>query len=118
MSYETRIGRWLFAAACVAFGAQSLMFAKFVGGLEFLPSSGVPALPWAFVNGGVLIVAGLAALAISRMVNMRRLALLVATAIAVIAVSFFALGSLLGKTYGNSPMCRPRMTAGNMRSML
>jgi uncharacterized membrane protein YphA (DoxX/SURF4 family) len=62
MTYETRIGRWLFAAACVAFGAQSLIFGKFVGGLEFLPSSGVPVLPWAFVNGGVLIVAGLALL--------------------------------------------------------
>jgi uncharacterized membrane protein YphA (DoxX/SURF4 family) len=63
MTYETRIGRWLFAAACVGFGAQSLLFSKFVGGLEFLPSAGVPALPWAWVNGGVLIVAGLALIA-------------------------------------------------------
>jgi uncharacterized membrane protein YphA (DoxX/SURF4 family) len=59
MTYEARIGRWLLAAACVAFGAQSLIFSKFIGGLEFLPSMAVPAMPWAWVNGGVLVIAGL-----------------------------------------------------------
>jgi oligosaccharide repeat unit polymerase len=50
----------------------------------------------------IAIVAGLSALAVSRMVNMRRLAVMVATAVVIITVSFFALGSLLGKTYDSA----------------
>ncbi len=38
---------------------MSLIFGKFIGGLEFLPSQGVSTAPWALVNGGVLILAGL-----------------------------------------------------------
>lgn len=63
MTYETRIGRWLFAAACVTFGVQCLMFSKFIVALQPMPAGWLPALPWAWVDGGVLIVAGLSLLA-------------------------------------------------------
>ena len=59
MTYEARIGRWLLAAAFVAFGVMGLVFGKFIGGLEPGLSKLVPVLPWAWVNGGVLIMAGL-----------------------------------------------------------
>jgi len=62
MTYEAKIGRWLFAAACVGFGVEGLIFTKFIGGLEPRLSTLLPALPWAWVNGGVLIVAGLSLL--------------------------------------------------------
>ena len=59
MTYESRIGRWLFAAACVAFGVQGLILSTFIVALQPMPAGWLPALPWAWVDGGVLIVAGL-----------------------------------------------------------
>jgi oligosaccharide repeat unit polymerase len=50
----------------------------------------------------VAMVAGIAALAISGKVNARRVGAVTLVAIAVISLSFIGLGSLLGKTYGNS----------------
>jgi hypothetical protein len=51
----------------------------------------------------VAIVAGLAALVMAGMkIDRRRLAGMALTAVVLIAVSFIGLGSLLGKTYGNS----------------
>jgi uncharacterized membrane protein YphA (DoxX/SURF4 family) len=59
MSYETRIGRWLFAAACVAFGVQGLILGKFIVALQPMPAGWLPAQPWAWVDAAVVIVAGL-----------------------------------------------------------
>jgi hypothetical protein len=50
----------------------------------------------------VAMVAGLSAVALAGRVNMRRLAVVAAVAVAVIFASFVGLGSLLGKTYANS----------------
>jgi uncharacterized membrane protein YphA (DoxX/SURF4 family) len=63
MTYEARIGRTLFAAVAVAFGVQCLIFSKFIFGLEPFPAPVVPPVPWALVNGAVLIAAGLSLLA-------------------------------------------------------
>src|SRR5262249_33637754 len=73
--------RWLIAAGACA------------GSVYFCTSRGFVA---------IAIVAGLSALALSRKVNVRRLTAVVLAAVVVISVSFIALGSLLGKTYGNS----------------
>jgi uncharacterized membrane protein YphA (DoxX/SURF4 family) len=59
---ETRIGRWLYAAACVGFGVYGLAFSRFIGGLEPGLSALIPAAPWAWVNAGAMIVAGLSLL--------------------------------------------------------
>jgi oligosaccharide repeat unit polymerase len=73
--------RWLLAAGASA------------GSVYFSTSRGFVA---------IAIVAGLAALALSRKVNVRRLTAIVLAAVVVISLSFIGLGSLLGKTYGNS----------------
>jgi uncharacterized membrane protein YphA (DoxX/SURF4 family) len=59
MAIQSKIGRPLFAIVFVAFGVQCLIFSKFIGGLEPLPAALVPAVPWAWVTGAVLIGAGL-----------------------------------------------------------
>jgi uncharacterized membrane protein YphA (DoxX/SURF4 family) len=59
MSYETKIGRWLLAAAMIAFGVEGLIVSQFTGGLEPGLAAHIPVMPWAWVNAGALIVAGL-----------------------------------------------------------
>ncbi|MGZ6018713.1 MAG: DoxX family membrane protein [Phenylobacterium sp.] len=58
MSHETRIGRWLFAAACIGFGVEGLVFTKFIGGLEPRLSTLLPAPQFAWIHGGMMIVLG------------------------------------------------------------
>jgi uncharacterized membrane protein YphA (DoxX/SURF4 family) len=62
MGFEVRIGRLLFAGAMIAFGVQGLMFSKFIDGLEPGLSAWIAPMPWAWVNGGLMVVAGLSLL--------------------------------------------------------
>jgi uncharacterized membrane protein YphA (DoxX/SURF4 family) len=45
-----------------AFGVECLVFSEFVTGLQPVPASAIHALPWAWVNGVFLILAGLSLL--------------------------------------------------------
>jgi uncharacterized membrane protein YphA (DoxX/SURF4 family) len=59
MAYETRIGRWLFAAVMVALGVQCLMFSAYVVGLEPIPARWFSPMVGGWISGVALIGAGL-----------------------------------------------------------
>lgn len=56
---ESAVGKILYAAAMTIFGMECLVFSQFVTGLQPVPASAIPALPWTWVNGIFLIIAGL-----------------------------------------------------------
>jgi len=59
---ESVVGKILYATAMTAFGVECLVFSEFVTGLQPVPASATQALPWAWVNGIFLILAGLSLL--------------------------------------------------------
>jgi uncharacterized membrane protein len=58
---ESAVGKILFATAMTILGVECLVFSHFVTGLQPVPAS-IQTLPWAWINGIFLILAGLSLL--------------------------------------------------------
>jgi uncharacterized membrane protein YphA (DoxX/SURF4 family) len=62
MSRDWTIGRTLFAAVVALIGLRCLAFSEFAFGLEPVRHGVLPAVPWAWLSGAVLVAGGLALL--------------------------------------------------------